>query len=46
MKAGCLVGLNRELMRTAAHIWCKEAIVEIPEGVERWEEEPEGGSLK
>lgn len=46
VKAGCLEGLTREMMRSAAHIWCKEAIVDIPEGVEQWEEEPESGSLR
>jgi hypothetical protein len=29
------------MMFEAVHIWCKEAIMEIPAGVERWEEEPD-----
>ena len=51
VKGGCLVGLTREMMTAAggrvAHIWCKSAVVEIPDGVERWEEEPpdEPGSV-
>jgi hypothetical protein len=43
VKGGCLVGLTKEMMtRTGgvAHIWCKSAVVEIPKGVESWEEEP------
>ncbi|EEH10454.1 conserved hypothetical protein [Histoplasma capsulatum G186AR] len=45
VKAGCLEGLDKEMMVGAIHIWCKEAVVEIPEGVERWEEEPDRESL-
>ena len=45
VKAGCLVALDKEMMGDAAHIWCKDAVVEIPEGAERWETEPEGGSF-
>jgi hypothetical protein len=46
VKGGCLVGLTKEMMTQkgvpggVSHIWCKSAVVEIPEGVERWEEEP------
>ncbi|KMU80277.1 hypothetical protein CISG_08384 [Coccidioides immitis RMSCC 3703] len=40
VKAGCLIGLSKELMKDAVHIWCKEAVTEIPDGVERFEEEP------
>ncbi|KAL2374750.1 hypothetical protein BDBG_08508 [Blastomyces gilchristii SLH14081] len=45
VKAGCLEGLNKEMMAGAIHIWCKEAVVEIPEGAERWDEEPSQGSF-
>ena len=38
VKDGCLDNL---VVSKAVHIWCKEAIVPIPEGVERFEEEPE-----
>ena len=37
VKGGCLDGLN---VSHAVHIWCKEAIVPIPDGIERFEEEP------
>lgn len=40
VKGGCLEGLDREMMRGAVHIWTRHAVVDIPEGVERWEEEP------
>jgi hypothetical protein len=46
VKGGCLVGLTKEMVMGegvpggVSHIWCKRAVVEIPEGVERWEEEP------
>lgn len=43
VKGGCLVGLNKEMIAKAAHVWCKEAVVEVPEGVERWEENPGRG---
>ncbi|WEW56458.1 hypothetical protein PRK78_001902 [Emydomyces testavorans] len=46
VKAGCLIGLNKEHMKDAVHIWCREAIVDIPLGAERFEEEPVGGSLQ
>ncbi|KAK4500085.1 hypothetical protein PRZ48_008271 [Zasmidium cellare] len=46
LKAGCLVGLDKEMMRGAVHIWTKSAVVDIPEGVESYEEEPPGGSFK
>jgi len=43
VKGGCLEGLGAGKLdlRKAVHIWCKRAVVEIPEGVERWEGEPE-----
>ncbi|KAF2169081.1 hypothetical protein M409DRAFT_21092 [Zasmidium cellare ATCC 36951] len=45
VKAGCLTGLGREMMRGAVHIWTKSAVVDIPEGVEAYEEEPPDGSF-
>ena len=39
IKGGCLEGLD---LKEAKHIWCKEAIVEIPKGVEAYAEEPPG----
>ena len=38
IKGGCLEGLD---WKSAKHIWCKRAVVNIPEGVERWEGEPD-----
>ncbi|KAH8793476.1 Mss4-like protein [Hyaloscypha finlandica] len=38
VKGGCIEGLD---WRSAKHIWCKRAMVPIPEGVERNEEEPD-----
>jgi hypothetical protein len=48
VKAGCLEGLDLrgEKGKKAVHIWTKEAIVDIPEGVESYETEPPGGSLQ
>ena len=46
VKAGCLEGLSKEMMRDAEHIWCKEAVIDIPEGARQWEEEPNDGSLQ
>ncbi|KAJ5212104.1 uncharacterized protein N7498_003750 [Penicillium cinerascens] len=40
VKAGCLEDLNKEMMREAIHIWTQHAVVDIPEGVEQWEQEP------
>lgn len=50
VKGGCLVDLTKEMMTAkggVVHIWCKSAVVEIPDGAERWEEEPsdEPGSM-
>jgi hypothetical protein len=45
VKAGCLEGLSKEMMRKAVHIWTKSAVVDVPEGVEQYEEEPPGGSF-
>jgi len=38
VKGGCIEGLD---WGSAKHIWCKRAMVPIPEGVEQSEEEPE-----
>ncbi|KAH8813130.1 Mss4-like protein [Xylogone sp. PMI_703] len=37
VKGGCIEGLD---WTQAKHIWCKRAMVPIPEGVERSDEEP------
>ncbi|KAG9235982.1 hypothetical protein BJ875DRAFT_249157 [Amylocarpus encephaloides] len=37
VKGGCIEGLD---WNSARHIWCKRALVPIPEGVERDDEEP------
>ena len=41
VKAGCLVGLTREMYDDATHIWTKRAIVPIPVGRKSYEEEPD-----
>lgn len=46
VKAGCLDGITKEMMREAVHIWTKSAVIDIPEGVEAYEEEPPGGSFE
>jgi len=46
VKSGCLDGMTKEIMRTAVHIWTKSAVIDIPEGVEAYEEEPPGGSFE
>ncbi|TVY94123.1 hypothetical protein LAWI1_G000498 [Lachnellula willkommii] len=38
VKGGCIEGLD---WKSAKHIWCKRAMVPIPEGVERSEGEPD-----
>ncbi|KAF2469269.1 uncharacterized protein BDR25DRAFT_343693 [Lindgomyces ingoldianus] len=43
VKGGVLEGLNWE---GAKHIFCRTAVVPIPEGVERWEAEPDFGKAK
>ena len=45
VKSGCLDGMTKEMMRSAVHIWTKSAVIDIPEGVEAYEEEPPGGSF-
>ena len=37
VKGGCFDHLD---LKDAIHIWCKEAIIEIPTGVESYNEEP------
>lgn len=41
VKAGCLDGLTKEDYRKAAHIYTKNAVVDIPEGVEAYESDPD-----
>ena len=38
VKGGCIEGLD---WSRAIHIWTSEAVVPIPEGVERFEKEPD-----
>ena len=45
VKAGCLEGLDKETMRKAIHIWTRSAVIDVPEGVEQYDEEPPGGSF-
>ena len=45
VKAGCLEGLSKDMMRKAFHIWTKSAVVDIPEGVEQYEENPPDSSF-
>ncbi|KAJ5541741.1 hypothetical protein N7494_006817 [Penicillium frequentans] len=40
VKGGCLEDLDKEMMKNAVHIWTKHAVVEIPEGAEKWDEAP------
>lgn len=40
VKAGCLEGLNKEMLDNATHIWAKRAITPIPEGAKQYDEEP------
>jgi hypothetical protein len=40
IRGGSLQGLTKEMVAGAVHIWTKEAVVEIPEGVEQLEGEP------
>jgi hypothetical protein len=41
IRGGSLQGLNKEMIAGAVHIWTEEAVIEIPEGVEQLEGEPE-----
>lgn len=43
VKGGVLEGLKWE---GAKHIFCRTAVVAIPEGVQRWEAEPDFGPKK
>jgi hypothetical protein len=40
VRGGSLSGLTKEMVAGAVHIWAKEAVVEIPAGVERLDGEP------
>lgn len=40
VKGGCLEGLDKEMMKGIIHIWTKHAIIDLPEGAEKWEEDP------
>ncbi|EMC95193.1 hypothetical protein BAUCODRAFT_72953, partial [Baudoinia panamericana UAMH 10762] len=40
VKAGCLDGLTKDMLRTAMHIWTKRAITSIPECSEAYDEDP------
>lgn len=42
IKGGCLDRLKD--LSGAVYIWCEDAIVKIPDGVERYEKEPPGGA--
>ncbi|KIW81290.1 hypothetical protein Z517_04315 [Fonsecaea pedrosoi CBS 271.37] len=46
VKAGCLDGLSKEMMRRAVHIWTRSAVVDIPEDAVQYVEEPPGGSFQ
>ncbi|KAH0837647.1 hypothetical protein FOPE_05246 [Fonsecaea pedrosoi] len=46
VKAGCLDGLSKEMMRRAVHIWTRSAVVDIPEDAVQYAEEPPGGSFQ
>lgn len=37
VKGGCLVGITKDMMSKATHIYCGQAIVDVPAGVERYE---------
>lgn len=43
MKAGCVEGLD---WKGAVHIWTKRAVVQVPEGVETWEAQPDEEGLR
>jgi len=42
VKGGCLEGLGKGKLdvKNATHFWCKRAVVDIPEGAKRYEEQP------
>jgi hypothetical protein len=40
VRGGSLSGLTKEMVAGAVHIWTKDAVVEIPAGVKRLDEEP------
>lgn len=37
VKGGALVGITKEMMSNVAHLYCRQAIVDVPAGVERYE---------
>ena len=45
VKGGCLEELSRDMMADkgkVVHIWTQSAVVEVPEGFQKYEEEPDG----
>jgi hypothetical protein len=40
VKSGCIEGID---WKGAVHIWIKRAVLQVPEGVEAWEGEPDEG---
>lgn len=46
IKGGCITGLTKDDWANARHIWTKNAMVPIPEGVETCEEEPQDDDEK
>ena len=40
VRGGSLPGLTKEMVAGATHIWTKEAVIEIPEGMDQIEGEP------
>jgi hypothetical protein len=43
VKGGCIEGLD---WKGAVHIWTKRAVLQVPEGAEAWEGEPEEGKCE
>jgi len=43
VKGGALTGLTKSMLKKAAHIWTRSAVVDVPSDVEQYEEDyPEG----
>jgi hypothetical protein len=40
VRGGSLSGLTKEMIEGAVHIWTKDAVIEIPAGVQRLDGEP------
>lgn len=38
VKGGCIVGLTKEMLSKAAHIWTKRGVVDIPPAAEQYKE--------